>query len=398
MLVIRLWNYFRGYVIIKVEGLTLESFINMSISKGIYLWDIERIDYTTITAKISIKGFKELRDVIKKVGCRIHIINKTGFPFFIYKFKFRKMLAIGFLISIACLIYFTSYIWSIEIIGEDDIPKSTIENKLKTVGVDIGTKKDLININDVKVTLLNNIDSLSFVKVEIKGTKLIIEAKKRNNPMENVNKHIPCSIVSDKQAVIVKILAKTGKALVKKGDVVEENQILITGKIEDERFEKPLLVHAEGEIIARTTYSKVIKEKIKGTIKEETGNVFSYKEIIIGNKKIQLINGDIPFKNYEDIIINNSLLGNKLKFLPVKIIKHELREVKIKEVVYNINDLKVKSIEKGKKILMEEIGKSLKIVSTDEKHTVENNILTTKITIEILENIGQKKKITTKED
>ena len=51
MLSIKIWNYFRGYVIIRVEGLTLEKFLNLATNKDIYLWDIERIEYTVIEAK-----------------------------------------------------------------------------------------------------------------------------------------------------------------------------------------------------------------------------------------------------------------------------------------------------------------------------------------------------------
>ena len=32
---------FKGYVIIRVEGLTLERFLNLAITSDIYLWDIK---------------------------------------------------------------------------------------------------------------------------------------------------------------------------------------------------------------------------------------------------------------------------------------------------------------------------------------------------------------------
>ncbi|MFW5648022.1 MAG: sporulation protein YqfD, partial [Candidatus Alkaliphilus sp. MAG34] len=71
MLVLKLWNYIRGYVIIRVEGLTLEKFINMCTVRNIYLWDVKRIGNTTLEAKLGVRGFKDLRKIVKKLGCKV---------------------------------------------------------------------------------------------------------------------------------------------------------------------------------------------------------------------------------------------------------------------------------------------------------------------------------------
>ncbi len=39
--IIKIWHYLKGYVIIKIEGLTLERFLNLAANKDIYLWDIK---------------------------------------------------------------------------------------------------------------------------------------------------------------------------------------------------------------------------------------------------------------------------------------------------------------------------------------------------------------------
>ena len=36
-----LWNYLRGYVIIKVTGFSAERFINLAVLKGLRIWDIK---------------------------------------------------------------------------------------------------------------------------------------------------------------------------------------------------------------------------------------------------------------------------------------------------------------------------------------------------------------------
>lgn len=61
-----LWNFLVGYVIIRVEGLSLEKFINLTVSRGIYLWGIKRQNYTTLTARISIRGFNSFEAFLIK--------------------------------------------------------------------------------------------------------------------------------------------------------------------------------------------------------------------------------------------------------------------------------------------------------------------------------------------
>ncbi|MTI49409.1 sporulation protein YqfD [Sporosalibacterium faouarense] len=395
MLVIRLWNYFRGYVIIRVEGLTLEKFINLAIARNIYLWDIVRSDYTTLEAKVSIKGFKALKPVVKRVGCRINIITKNGYPFFIHKFKYRKMFAFGFVVAVSILFFLTSFIWSIDIQGNERISKEEILNKLEVMGIDFGTFKRKIDVDVIKKGLLTNIESLSFARVEIKGTKLLVEIKESDLKPDQENRDYPCHIIAKKKAVIEKIIAKNGKSIVEKGDIVKEGQILISGIIDDERLENPLLVHSEGEVLAKTWYNKVLKEPIVKEIKEETGKVFTTKEIKFGSKGIQLINGEIPFSDYVEEINHKKVLNWKEFSLPLEIVEHKYKEVEVNKVTRNIDSLKKMTSVKGVQELMEELPEGVKVISKDVKYLVEDNILTTTVSVEVIEDIGDKYKITT---
>lgn len=393
MLVIRIWNYFRGYVIIKIEGLTLERFINLSIAKGIYLWDIVRLDYTTIQAKVGIKGFKELRDVVKRVGCRITIIDKKGYPFLIQKFKYRKMLAFGFVLALGIVFFLTSFIWSIEIIGNEKMEDVTILNYLKTLNIEEGIHKNKVDTEEIATRILTDIDDLSYAHAEIRGTKLIIEIKERDTVIEKIEEDVPCNIVAKKKAVIEKVVAKNGKSVVEKGDIVKEGEILISGIIKDERLENPLLVHCEGNVLGRTLYTKIVEEPIIKTINEETGRIHTAKEIKIFNKKIQLMEGEIPFKQYIEEVETKKILDKYIDILPIEITLHKYKEVNVTKIEQNLDSLKQITSVTGVQQLMEEIPEDAKVVSKDVSYSIEDNVLITKITVEVIEEIGIKEKI-----
>ncbi|KNF09348.1 sporulation protein YqfD [Gottschalkia purinilytica] len=401
MPIIRLWNYFRGYVIIKVEGLTLERFINLAISKDIFLWDIVRLDYTTLEAKVSIKGFRDLKEIVRTVGCRISIKDKNGFPFFASKFKYRKMLLSGFGVAIALIIYLTSFIWSIEIIGNEKIKEEKILADLKNINVKLGIKKSKLDTDKVKGFLLSKSQEFSYVSVYTKGTKLIVDVKERDIQPERIEDDTPCNIVSKKKAVIEKVIAKNGKRVVEKGDIVKKGQVLISGIIQDESMEEsteesaeePFLVHSNGSVLGRTWYKEVVKEPLIKTIKEETGKIHTSRELKIGDRKIQLMKGEIPFKHYIEEKKVKKLLKTSVFELPIEVIIHTYKEVNLKQVTQNSDSLKEINEVKGTQALMKKLPKESKVISKDVKHQLEDKALTTEIIVEVEEEIGQKEKI-----
>ena len=68
-------NYFTGYVKIKVEGLFLERFINICVSKKILLMDIKREKSTIMYANVGIADYKKLKQVARKTKSKIKIHN-----------------------------------------------------------------------------------------------------------------------------------------------------------------------------------------------------------------------------------------------------------------------------------------------------------------------------------
>ncbi|AFS78825.1 putative stage IV sporulation protein YqfD [Gottschalkia acidurici 9a] len=393
MFVIRLWNYLKGYVIIKVEGLTLEKFINLSISKNIFLWDIERIDYTTLEAKVSTAGFRELKDVVKAVDCRVSIEGKRGFPFFIYKFKYRKMLLLGLVFSIFIIGYLTSFIWTIDIVGNENIKDEVIRKNLESINVKQGIRKKDLDIEDIKSKILINVDELSYLSLNIKGVKLTVEVKERDTESKIVEDESPCNIIAGKKAVIEKVVAKNGKSVVEKGDIVKKGQLIVTGVIQDEGMDSPLLVHADGKVIGLTTRSEIVKEPLMKNIKEETGKIHISREVKINGKSLEFMNGDIPFKNYVEKKEIKRPLKNELFDLPLEIVIHEYREVNIREAEQNIDALKKSNEVKAVQKLMSKLPKDAEVISKNTNHNIDNNIVTTKVTIDVREEIGVKSKI-----
>lgn len=392
MLAIKIWNYFKGYVIIRVEGLTLERLLNLAATYDIYLWDVKRHSNIVLEMKSTTKGFKELKNIVKKVGCRVEIKKKEGLPFFIMKLKERKMLAIGFLLFWVAIFLLTSTIWKIEILGNEQTPREEIISLLKENNISTGKIKYQFEKETIKDILIDNYDYFSFISVNIKGTKLTIEIKEQDLPPEKVDKNYPCHIVAKKKGVIVKIVSKNGKSVVEKGQVVSEGEILITGILTNESLIQEILVHSEGEVLALTRYSSVVKEPIIKYEEKYTGKVYKQRGLKIKDKGIRFIKGEIPFSNYKEFILEKDLI-NLDKYdidFPIKIVDYEYREVEIKEVKQNIDFLKKANQIEATKEINKQLSPNVKIQSKNTRHQIDENILTTQVTVEAIEDIGRK--------
>lgn len=393
MFIIRIWNYFKGYVIIKVEGLSLEKFINLCISKDIYLFDINRINYTTLEANVSVRGFKHLKKITKTVGARLSIKEKKGLPFLLHRFKYRKMLFLGLILSIGLIFFLNSFIWTVEIRGNEEVKSEVVIKSLKALNISTGAKKSDISLDDIKSKVILDIDELSYVSAHIKGTKLIIDVKERDDETNIVEDETPCNIVANKKAVIEKIIAQNGKPIVEIGDVVKKNQLLISGKIQDEEMDSPLLVHSEGKVIGITKHSEILKTSIIKNIKEETGKKHISRELKVNGKSLEIMNGEIPFENFTESKDIKRPLKNDLFDLPVEIIIHEYKEIKLKEAEQNIEALKKQNEVKAVQTLMDRLKKDDEVLSKVSNHSVDNNTITTEVIIEVREEIGVKSKI-----
>lgn len=389
MEVIKAWNFLKGYVIIKVEGLTLERFLNLAATKDIYLWDINRVGYTVLEMKATIEGFKALKEIVKKVGCRVEIIEKKGLPFIMYRLKYRKMLAFGFLIFFGIIIFLSSLIWDIEIIGNEKVRTEDIMKILEKGNIKNGIIKYKIDKDYTKHLLLNEFDTFSFLSIEIKGTKLIIEIKEQDLPPEKIDMDTPCNVVATKKGVIVKAIARNGKAVVRKGDVVKKGQILISGLISDEYSEEQIFVHADGEVLATTVYTYRVDEPIIKTIKEETGRVHERREIKFGQKGIQFTKGEIPYKEYIEEVREVKLIKIDID-LPIKMFIHQYKEVETKKIKQNMDFIKQSTYIKAVKELNKQLPKTAQIESKDVKYYIKDDILSTYVIMEVVEDIGEK--------
>ncbi|KAB3535352.1 sporulation protein YqfD [Alkaliphilus pronyensis] len=398
MLILRLWNYFRGYVIIKIEGLNLERFINMCIEKNIYLWDIQRKSYTTIEARVGIGGFKELRKVSRRCGCRISIATKNGYPFWAHKVKKRKMLLTGAFFSLLLIVVASSFIYSIDIVGNKRINEKAIIEALHEMGLKPGVNRYSISLRELESQLLTEFSDLAWVGIQLRGIYAKVEVVEKKLPPEIVDKETPCNVIAKKNGVIEQVIARNGDAVVKSGDIVTEGDILITGIVERDNLQSPIYVHAFGEIYARTYYDTIKSEFLTEIKKQKTGKKYSKKMISLGEIELTFRGGKIPFDNYITENRTKKLTIWRNTTLPVEIKIEDYYETIDIEKKLNVEEVKARMHQEAINELMAEIPLEGEIANTLIDFQQTGDLLQGKFTIEVIEDIAMQEKLDIEED
>lgn len=395
MLLLKLWNYMRGYVIIEVEGYFLEKFMNVCIRRQIFLWDVKRIKNNVMTLKISIKGFKMLRPIAKKTRCRVRIAGRRGIPFIMNRYRGRKTFAIGAVLFIVGLYILTSFIWSVEITGNKTLEKQLIEEKLASFGVKPGVVKYKIHPDEIVNDLMLDMKELSWVSLVVKGTKVKVEIAERVKAPERIAKEIPCDIYAAKDGIIKTITVKAGQEMVKAGATVQKGQLLVSGTVPNKNEkESPMVVHSIAVVKARTWYEKSVPVQVQVLDKERTGKKKDHYSLVLFSKRINLYSGGISFADYDKIEIKKSVSFGEDTILPLALVIDRFYENNVVEREINIDDAKKIAAEEAYKQASAEIPEGTEVINASTEYVQQDDgSLQAVVTIECIEDIGVTKEI-----
>lgn len=384
-----IWNYLRGYVTIEISGFSVERFMNLASHKGIYLWDIQKHKSKT-QMKVSIVGFKLLKNCAKKTKCKVKIVEKKGWRFFAHKYRKRKVMAAGLFIFFGVLYFLSSFIWIIEINGNERIHSNELMKSLESYNVKIGTWKSNIDTDKVESYLMDHFKDVAWTAVDIKGTKVIVELTETVEKPLIIDRTTPCHLVAEKTGLIMNITTRSGTPKVKPNDVVKKGDILISGEVivkEDEEGTLKKFVHADADIIAKTRYELTYDQPLYYIERQYTNNVKKQYSIHFLNKQLNLLKSDIPFEHYEKSINKTQLSLTKHFILPVQGITYEYKEfipVKHKRSLEKAQEIAEETI---KKKLLEEIDGKGEIASDEINFYPKKDFLRAKAVFTIIEHI-----------
>lgn len=341
-----------GFVRISVKGSTIERFLNICIKNEIRLFKIERKDEVCMYASVRIKDFYRLRRYMGRTGCKVHIINRFGLPFFIFRFRKRYALWSGFFVALLVFFALTSCVWVIDIETSGDIDINRLRESLNNAGIYTGVP--IFKVDETKSASeirFEMADVLDYISVSRLGNRIIVRAiNEQDAPKIQDDKSIT-GIVATYDGVIKNINVKEGYPLVKVGDAVVKGDKLVTALTPPTTEEG---LGSIGHSIAQITASTRRTEKSISTInymqKRYTGKQKTQFAIVIGNLRINLYFGTgISGAQYEKTIKETQLHIGEGTYFPIKIIRQDYKQYETIEVNYTKKEIQDIMQENAKK-------------------------------------------------
>lgn len=338
---------------------------------------------------MTIKGFKQIRPVAFKSKTRVKIISRHGLPFVINKYKKRKAFAISAILTIFLLIYITSFVWVIDVEGNEKVKTETILNELKNNGFTVGTLRYGKNISELQNKMMLSVDELSWIWVEIKGTRAIVEVKEKVAVPILIDRHHPCNIVASNDGVITEINATYGEKVASIGDVVKKGDLLISG-VSNTKYDGIHYLHSSGLIKARTYHSESGDFPMKRTKFTKTGEKISKKAFNFFGFRVKLYKSENPSFEYaeNDLKVHHLSIGKNF-VIPISFEQNIYYELAKEEIKISKED----AIAMGEKELFAKLDNSLPekatvINKTSEVFPSDNGQINIKINYECIEEIG----------
>jgi similar to stage IV sporulation protein len=282
----QLVTYVQGSVRVRIQGSNLELCLNRLLQEQIPAWDIRRISDEQCELTILVADFSRLRPVLKESHCRSRIMQKNGLPFVCHRFGRRKWFAFGALSFVLILFLLSSVIWSVDVVGNEQLSDETVLQAAAAQGlVPRQWKFRLPQPNELSARLTRSLPHVAWVGVQIQGTAVTIRVVESTVP-KRAELQNPRHLVAAADGVITSILATRGNPVVNIHKRVKKGDVLISGFLGE--GEQRQIVVADGEVRGMVWYEYWIRSPLMHTTQRFTGQKQLKRYLIIGNRAVQL--------------------------------------------------------------------------------------------------------------
>jgi len=382
----------RGYVRLELRGRGGEAMINEMLAGGLSVWDIQPMQDERLRLCVPVGQFFKLKPLLKRTGCRVHVLERRGLPFFLDKLGKRKLFlagGAGFLIGMYVL---SSLVWQVSVEGNERIAQADVMRAAEQLGIHrFQWKFKLPETEELARGIQSALPQAAWVGVEVRGTHVHIKVVEATIPQkpELMN---PRNLVASKNALVTEIMAEKGRPLVQPNAYVRKGDVLISGKIGDE--ENYQVVVAAGKVKGIVWYTSDIEVPLTQTFKTYTGESKERSYIVFGSRALQLTGyGKLSFEQHETLADRKTLSWRGYT-LPIGWLHEKLMEVRQVEQPVELAQAKESGLEQARSRLLAAAGPESRIAGEKILHEKsENGKVYMKVHFEVEETISEEQPI-----
>ena len=284
----KLLNFLRGSVLLAVECTMPERLFNLCAAHDIPFWDVKWRSASAFTLRTTRWGHFRLKSVTKELDVTMTVRREKGAPVVLGRFRRRYVLLFAGAAFLALLWWGNTFIWNIEVHGNDTVPTEQILRALEKQGVKVGTRSLSIDQEDLRNHILLELKDVSWLAVNVSGCTAHVQVVERHRPPALLKDADKYNVVAAKDGLVTKVEALDGKAEVMAGSTVTKNQLLISGVVDSEMTGVRLL-HGMGKVYARTWYDLSVSVPLETDQHGEIVKKRTRFAFIFGKRRIKIL-------------------------------------------------------------------------------------------------------------
>lgn len=271
MSILDVTRFIRGYVEFEASGSFPERLINLSLRKGINIYDTKGQDGVLI-GRVPKSHFSSLEKLGARCGVDIKILKCRGIPFIYQNNKNRWGLGLGAVLVVVLCQLLSSFVWIIEVEPTPTVSEYKIRQALEKQGLYSGAWRNNLSPDTIERETMRDLGSFGWMSVNISGTCAKVGISEKYLPSDTEGEETrPCNIKAKKDGQIVKMDIKSGSNVAKLGDAVTKGDLLVSGVVSTENG-GDFLSPSVGNVYAETTVIKTVTQPLEYSQKLPSGN------------------------------------------------------------------------------------------------------------------------------
>ncbi len=396
-MVVRLIKYIKGYVKIRIEGYSPERFLNLCGNHHILLWDIQNRG-NCFELYISIQGFRQLKPILKKTKTKLTVLERRGLPFFLHKYRKRKVFFMGIITCLIILYMLSLFIWQIECEGNYTRSTEVILDYLEEINVYHGMRKRDVNCEDIEAKIRSRFNDIIWASAQIEGTRLIIHVKENTDLQLNEEQDTePSDIIANKAGTVESIITRSGIPMIHEGQEIAAGDLLVSGQIPIYNDAGEVASYqycaADSDIMLNTTCDYSDSFSMDYEKKIYTGNKKNTYFITLFGRTVTFPLRKITYRNYSVITNENQIKLGKNFYLPCFYGKNTYEEYNIKKTTYTKQEATAIAKEKLSGFCEDLIKKGVQITENNVTINITGKKCIANGSLKIIEAIGKRRPV-----
>ena len=382
-MIVELLKNVLGYVRFSIRGDFPERLLNQLALGGVSVWGIER-QGNEISACILKKDYLKIRRYRMKNKVFTKVLSRHGLPFKAYRYRFRVGFAAGLLLYFAALVFLSSFVWNVRVVGVEKLTEAEVLSVCSKLGLYEGRLKKEIDAENLRTRLALELPEISWASVNMEGVRATVnisEISSLKNPPEE-----DCNLIAERDGVITKFEVTSGTIAVKLGQTVKQGDLLVSG-ITEYKDGTYKFGPSQGEVIAETVRETEVFVPFSQQKTVRTGKPLKKRVLSVFGVHVPLYLGSVEGEFETDLTAIK--YENSEMYLPVKLTETVFYKTAVEEFTVTSAEAEAIALAELENREAEDF-KNAEILSRDIEVVPGEDGITLKVFYKLRENIAKK--------